>query len=262
MSFCITTGGACDASERSDDWGLRAFAWGLTAQLTGVATVAGTVQLVLPDPPQLLTGTLKDTGGNPIPSNGNGFNLMLTASNSSGRSLSNVDTSGNFSFYVPPGSVDVLLGSNSTGFFSRNDAPNAHVPGYIWNISPTVPWSASDGPLDLTLPPVVPIAVHVTSGGGPVQGASVSSSTTLTSAPFTLRAATGGAPAITTTVDFYAGAATTDVHGDATLMVYPTVGQTFTVDASAVFQGVTLGASSSGVPTNGNPQSVGIVLGQ
>jgi hypothetical protein len=154
------------------------------------------------------------------------------------------------------------LGDNGYGFFSRNDLPNDSVPGYLWNILPAVQWTAADGPLALTLPATVPVVIHVTSNGQPIQGAVVSSGDHLTSTSFTLRAATGGAAAIVTTADFQPGYATTNLDGDATLFVYPTSGQTFTVTASAVFQGVTLTGTVSGVPADGTPQTASVAVGQ
>jgi hypothetical protein len=234
---CLLANGGCDIYSTCVDTGPS------THQCvcnTGICA-AGTVQL--------LTGTVVDTNGHALASNGHGLNLMLTASNGAGSARSNVDLSGNISFYVPSGNLDLLLGDNGYGFFSRNDLPNPRLPGYVWTISPTIPWTAADGPLALTLPATVPVVVHVTSGGQPVEGASVSSSDHLTSTSFTLRQATGGAPAITTTADFMPGNASTDANGDATLYVYPTGGQTFTVFVSKGVQGVSLVASATGVAT-------------
>ena len=212
-----------------------------TATLENVDIDDADPTLVLPDPPQLLTGTLKDANGLSVPGNGNGFSLSLWVANGNGYARSNVDTNGEFSFYVPGGTVDVSLAYPSTGFFNRNDQPNPEVPFYISNINPSVAWTSTDGDLALTLPATTPLQVSVTSGGAPVQGASVSSNDTLTSNTFTLHADS----ATTTTLNYQLGSAQTDVNGTATFVAYPSA-STFTLTASRVVEGVNQTASLTG----------------
>ena len=229
----------------------------LTTKVMGVATAEGTVNIALPDPPQLLTGTLKDTNGNPITGTANGLSLMMRAQNADGAADSRVDANGAFSFYVPAGDVEVWLANFGYGFFNRNDLPNPLLPSYVWNVSPSITWTSADGPLALTLPTVVPITVHVSTEGQPVPGARVVSNTQLTTLPFTLHAASG----TQTTAQFRnSEGPTTDANGDAKLYVWATNGQTFTVEASATFSGVSIHGSTPGVAADGLPHAVEIVL--
>ena len=231
----------------------------LTGTLSEVPTEEGTVTVTLPDPPQLLTGTLKDEDGDPIPSNGHYLNLMLRAFNADGVATSNVDTAGNFSFYVPAGEVSLWLREDSQGMFSRNDVPNPRIPGLIESFyGLTIPWTSADGPLALTLPSVVAITVHVTTNGEPVEGAVVSSQNVLTSLPFTLCAAKG----IVTTADFRPWITKTDAQGYATLMVWETDGEVFDIDATAMFSGVAIHGTGIDVPADGAEHTVEIVLVQ
>lgn len=110
----------------------------------------------------------------------------------------------------------------------------------------SVPWSCSDGALDITMPAASPVAIRVLVDGEPAEGARVMVSGDLTSDPFEV------VPGVTAEVGFIPGwdPVFADADGVAALMFYPSAGSTYSVTASLVVNGVTLVTSLDGVSTD------------
>jgi hypothetical protein len=110
------------------------------------------------------------------------------------------------------------------------------------------------------MPNAIPIIVHVTANGLPVAGMSVSSPTSLQSSSTELVAANGANPAVNASFQFTPGSAITDANGDALVIVYPTSGQTFTINASGTFNNVSLTGSMTNVPADGQSHSIAFTI--
>ena len=234
----------------------------LRASAAGLDFDAGTATIVMPDPPQLLTGSVKDTSGRPIPRA-----MNLVASNADGSNSTTVDNDGNFSMWVPAGDVDVVFDRNQREVWS----PDPMTPWWFWEGSTTrVVWSSDEGPLELQLPTAVPLVVHVTSGGEPVADATITTDEggrgygTQRSSEFVLREATDTTPEVRSTIDFNPlnrwGSIRTDDNGDAVMWVFPTDGGTIRLDANATFRGANLVGRMTGVPADGEPHSVAFTI--
>ena len=200
---------------------------------------------------------MKDQSGNTIGCSGWCF---VNAWNNDGSAEGQINSSGNFSFYVPAGTVNVVLGSNSYGFMLRDDHPNTPIQPRFVSPSPTITWTSTDGPLNFKLPNTVAVNVNVTSGGVPVAGADVRSESSLTSSSNELLAANGSNPAVNATFTFNPSSATTDANGDAVITVYETDAQTFTISASGSFNGVNLSGSMTDVPADGQSHSIAFTV--
>ena len=59
---------------------------------------------------------------------------------------------------------------------------------------------------------------------------------------------------------FTPGSAVTDANGDALVIVYPTSGQTFTINASGTFNSVSLTGSMTNVPADGQSHSIAFTI--
>ena len=234
----------------------------LRSSAAGLDFDAGTTTIVMPDPPQLLTGSVKDTSGRPIPRA-----MNLVASNADGSNSTTVDNDGNFSMWVPAGDVDVVFDRNQRDVWS----PDPMTPWWFWEGSTSrVTWSSDEGPLELQLPTAVPLVVHVTSGGEPVADATIKTDEggrgygTQRSSEFVLREATDSSAEVRSTIDFNPlnrwGSIRTDANGDAIMWVFPTDGGTIRLDANATFRGANLVGRMTGVPADGQPHSVAFTI--
>ena len=238
----------------------------LNVSTYGFSTTDSLVNLELPPPPVELTGTIKTQSGLSL-----GVGIPIVASNSDGQSSTTTDANGNFSMWVPAGTVNVKP-QCAGGFLWRDasggDNTSIQLPGYpctYGDIDASVPWDSTQGPLALKLPDVHRVRVHVSSGGVAVAGASVSSGSRLRSTTFELSAASGSRAAVNATIPYvptYAGGGEkiTDVNGDVALNVWGTNGQTFSVSASGQFNGVTLNGSMSNVPADGFDHSIAFTV--
>jgi hypothetical protein len=213
-------------------------------------------------PTQLLTGSALDGAGHAM------AGLRLYASNTDGSNQTTVDADGNFSMYVPAGTVGVSFDKDQRSAVS----PDPMSPWYIGSPqSGAVAWTESEGPLALTFPTAHQLTVNVTSGGEPVEGASVTTNQggdngygAQLSSAFTLRAATDTTNAVVDQVGFNSlnrwGSAATDANGDAFMWVWPTDDGTIQLDASATFQSASIHGTMTGVPADGQPHSVAFTI--
>ena len=190
---------------------------GVNLRRTFEAAITGDVvhEVVMPDPPQLLTGSL--TNG----ATGISGGIAIEASNSDGFAQGEVDSNGDFSFFVPGGTVDVRPRNGGRGFIGTGDFGNVLFPGRVFDL-PSVPWTFADGPLQFLVPATILVPVHVTSGGVDVVGARVdcddSASPTLFAADFTLHVATD---TIASGVPVQAASGATNADGFAFIPMWP-----------------------------------------
>ena len=234
----------------------------LTVTTYGFSTTDSLATLELPPPPVELTGTLKTQSGLSL-----GVGVGITAENGNGRSSTRTDVDGNFSMWVPSGTVEVRLDCSSTLWNdnSTGDSTSVQLPGYpctYGNVDAGVPWDSTQGLLALKLPDVQTILIHVTVEGVAVPGLRITSGSRLRSASFELSAASGTRAAVNATIPYVPirDAKLTDANGDAAINVWATAGSTFEVTATGTFNNVQLNGSMSGVPADGQNHSIAFTV--
>ena len=131
--------------------------------------------IAMPSAPVQMTGRLLDTN------NVAQVGWTVNANNSDGSGEGVTDATGAFSMYVPAGEVNVGLTPASTNGGTTG-------PDTVTNSGSSFPWTPSiDGVLNMTIPPLVNVAVKVMQGNEPVVGATTSSSGWKVSEPFNIK---------------------------------------------------------------------------
>lgn len=120
--------------------------------------------ITMPSAPVQMTGRLLDTNG--VAQVG----WTVNAGNDDGNGEGVTDATGAFTMYVPAGEVNVgLTPAPSNGGTTGPDT--------VTNSGSSFRWTPSiDGVLNMTIPPMVNVAVKVMQGNNPVEGATTSSS--------------------------------------------------------------------------------------
>lgn len=128
--------------------------------------------IAMPSAPVQMTGRLLDTN------NVAQVGWTVNAGNDDGSGEGLTDATGAFSMYVPSGEVRVgLTPPGSNGGTTGPDTVTNSGSSFLW--TPSV-----DGVLNMTIPPMVNVAVKVMQGNNPVVGATTSSSGWNYSTPF------------------------------------------------------------------------------